>query len=186
MLFLLTLAVLVSSVTALSLAWRLQHRRPTGHFLRGLAAALAASGTLLFLLLAAFFVALFEPWPFSLHQGPDTDFSRGCLAEILGDPPPDGVMRVYCRQEWGFGGDDIISIRFTYNSRATVDAIVRRLQLQLVAAPERQIIRHLDGPGWWPGRAALARARQVYQKGGVDVLWVQPESSAAYFQRANF
>jgi hypothetical protein len=184
--FVLTIAVLVSSVTALALAWRLHQRHRANYVVTLLTGALTASGTLLLLLLGAFFVALLEPWPISLHQGPDTAFSRSCLVQVLGTPPPDGVSRVYCRQQWRFGDERVISVRFSYDSQATVRSIVSQLQLRLVGASERSSVRRLDGPGWWPAQAALDRAREIYQRGGIDVLWVQPESNDAYFQRAAF
>jgi hypothetical protein len=110
-----------------------------------------------------FLAALFEVWPLSLKQGPDTTFSRACYAEFLGGPPPPTVTEIYCRREWGFGGDDVYSLRFTFRERSTVQQVVERLQLQAVTGSE-----HGD------------------QRNGRAYLWVDFEGMAAFHQDARF
>jgi len=133
-----------------------------------------------------FLIALFEPWPVRLRQGPDTTFARRCYAELLGGSLPVDVTRVYCRKEWGFGGDSITSIRFSFRATSTVDAIVDRLQLQALPPGEREEARYLNGPRWWPERIPLSRVPDVYERRGVEFLWVDRDAMEAYYQRAYF
>jgi hypothetical protein len=138
------------------------------------------------LIVVLFLVALFEPWPVGLRQGPDTTFSRACYAEFLGGTLPVDATRVYCRKEWGFGGDSITSIRFAFRATSTVEAIVDRLQLDAVPALERDRVRYLNGPRWWPQKTQLSGVQDVYQRRGIEFLWVDHEAMEAYYQHAQF
>lgn len=146
-----------------------------------------ASACVLWALIVGLVVtALFEPWPLSRRQGPDTVFSRECYAEFLGEAPPADVTQVYCRKEWGFGGDSISTIRFAFGATATIDAIVERLELEVVPVSGLDRVRYLNAPGWWPARDRLSRVRDVYQRRNIEFLWVDRESMEAFYQHAQF
>jgi hypothetical protein len=182
---LLVLTVVVSVGAALAVAWRVRSRRLRSRVLFAVAGSLATAAVLWALIGGLFVVALFEPWPLALRQGPDTAFSRACYAELLGDAPVD-VTEIYCRMEWGFGGDSIASIRFVFQSPSTVDAIVRRRQLEAVPAAEHADARYLGGPKWWPPKDRLLSVRDVYQRSRHEFLWVDVETMEAYYQHAGF
>jgi hypothetical protein len=183
---LLVVTVLASAASALAVGWWLRNRRLVVCVLAAVAGGLATACTLSALIVGLFVGALFEPWPLALRQGPDTTFSRSCYAEFLRGAPPIDVSRVYCRKEWGFGGESISSIRFAFRGTSTVDAIVNRLRLEAVPASERDRVRYLGGPRWWPQKDQLSRVRDVYQRRGIEFFWVDSEAMEAYYQHAHF
>ncbi len=181
-------AIIVSTAVASTIAWSLRNRNQSLPvlILAAVAAGLVTAGIIWVAFVGLFLVQVFEPWPLSLRQGPDTAFSRACYEEFLGETPPADVTRVYCRKEWGFGGDSIYSIRFAFRAPSTVQAIVARLELNPVPAAERDRVRYLSGPGWWPLQVELSHARDVYQRNGIEFFWVDSESMEAFYQQANF
>jgi hypothetical protein len=183
---LLVFTVITSLAVAFTVGWSLRNRRVVVRVLASLAGAVATACVVGVLAVGLLLAALFEPWPLGLRQGPDTTFSRACYAEFLGGLPPVDVTRVYCRKEWGFGGDSIYSIRFAFRATSTVQMIVKQRQLETVAEAERDKVRYLSGPGWWPHRTQLSQARDVYQRRGIEFLWVDSASMQAFYQQANF
>lgn len=183
---LLVVTALASLAAAATIGRGLRHRRLAVGTVAAVAGGLATASFIWLLIAGLFVAAAVELWPFSRRQGPDTAFSRLCYAEFLGAAPPADVTEIYCRKEWGFGGDSINSMRFTFHETSTLQAIVARLQLEVVPASERGRVRYLSGPGWWPEQAELSRARDVYQRHDREFLWIEPTSKEAYFQRANF
>lgn len=179
-------SVLASAATALAIAWWLRSRRLAVRVLVAVGGGLATACVIWAAAVGLLLASLFEPWPIGLRQGPDTIFSRACYAEFLGGAPPVDVTRVYCRKEWGFGGDSIYSIRFSFRAASTVQAIVKRLQLDEVPAAARDRVRYLNGPGWWPQKTRLSRVQDVYQRRGIEFLWVDSKSMEAFYQQANF
>ncbi|MEN8260285.1 MAG: hypothetical protein ABFS02_06825 [Pseudomonadota bacterium] len=124
--------------------------------------------------------------PFSLRQGPDTDYARACYERYFGRAPPANVGGIFCRQEWGFGGDSINSIRFSFSDRWPLDRLFDDLQLDRVHGNDRGDVRYLAGPDWWPGKDRFASLEEVYQRAGVEFLWVDEDAGEAFFQRADF
>jgi hypothetical protein len=183
---LLAVTLLASLAVAVVIGRRLRNRGAIVGTVAGMASGLVTACLIWLAIGGLFLAAAVELWPLSLRQGPDTAFSRSCYAEIFGEAAPADVTRIYCRREWGFGGDGIDSIRFTFQDAATAQAIVTRLQLEAVPEPERGGVRYLSGPRWWPAQAELSRLRDVYQRRGRAFLWVDPASKEAFFQLANF
>lgn len=146
-----------------------------------LLAAIAITASLAFAL-----VVLLEPWPVSLRQGPDTTYAKEAFERQLGDPPGLGITEVYAREEWGFGGDGIVSIRFHYRDDAFPEELRAALALEPLDTEARAIARVLAGPGWWPSAAVLRGLRDAWGRAGVETLWVDRGARLAYFQRANF
>jgi hypothetical protein len=167
---------------ALFVAWRLRDRRAAVRLSLAIAGGVGTACLIWAVTVGLFLGALFEPWPFSLRQGPDTAFSRACFADLAGGTPPEDVTGIYCRREWGFGGDDILSIRFAYRRAETIEAIVTTFQR--VPASGRDEVRYLSGPGWWPAKDML-QAGEVYQRRRA-FLWVDVKAMEAYYQHANF
>jgi hypothetical protein len=183
---LLVVTAVASLVTAATIGRWLRHRRVVVGTVAAVAGGLATAGVIWLLIAGLFIAAAVELWPLSRRQGPDTAFSRSCYAEFLGEAPPAHVTEIYCRKEWGFGGDSIDTMRFTSHEASTLQAIVARLDLEPVPASERSRVRYLSGPRWWPEQAELSRVRDVYRRRDREFLWVEPTSGDAYFQRANF
>ena len=139
-------------------------------------------------ILGAFYVALIEPWPLSLRQGPDTDYARACFERYFGEAPPPDVRDVHCREEWGFGGDSIESIRFGYADADVVERVAAHLRL--VRSPDADVrgLRYIRGPAWWPNEAALLALPVFYrfESDPRESLWVDPDGRVAYWQQAGF
>ena len=60
---------------------------------------------LAFLGVGLIWAALFEPWPISRRQGPDTGYAQDLYRKLLGEDAPGAVRDLYARDEWGFGGN---------------------------------------------------------------------------------
>jgi len=92
---------------------------------------------IVFALIGAFYVALLEPWPLSLRQGPDTNYARSCFERHLEEVPSPTVVEVYCREEWGPHGDSIYSIRFSFDHHSEVERLAKRQGMYRVEDPDR-------------------------------------------------
>jgi hypothetical protein len=178
-------SLVAASATAWATAWWLRRRHPAIRVGGAVVVGLGTACLIWVSTVGLFLASLFEVWPFSLRQGPDTAFSRECYEEFLGGPPPPHVTAVYCRREWGFGGDDVYTLRFTFRERSTVQQVVERLQLEPVPESERGG-RYLSGPEWWPSRDQLWRLGDVYRRKDTVHLWIDYEAMEAFYQEANF
>ena len=183
---LLIFTVLVAAASALATGFWFRRGRRMVRVLVAVVGGLATFCVAWVVIAGLFVVALFEPWPIGRRQGPDTAFAHACYAEFLGGALPLDVSGVYCRREWGVGGDSITSIRFAFRWTSTVDAIVKRLQLEEVPESEQGSVRYLAGPGWWPERVRLSAVRDVYQRRRIEFLWVDRRAMEAYYQHAQF
>lgn len=161
------LHVLLRSLCALGVIWTVLTTMWLGH-------------------LGAAYVFLVEPWPLSVRQGPDTGYARAGFERYLAVAPPADVSGITYRDEWGFGGDSIHSLRFRFTERSTIAGIVERLRLGRVPDHERAALRYLGEPGWWPPEERLDGLDEAYRRSGVDFLWVDGETGEAFFQHANF
>lgn len=186
--------VLTTLVVAIAVAGVLDRRRSSRRApYRILVGTLRFGATLALLwlsLVGALLVALFEPWPLSRRQGPDTEYARSCFLQHLGQSPPEGITNIYCREEWGFGGDSIYTMRFSFRDESALVELVRRLGLESVPATNRDRVRYLSGPSWWPTRAQLEASLEAYHRSRVEFLWIDRNIDrnlgVAYYQRANF
>jgi len=134
-------------------------------------------------LIGVFYAALLEPWPLSLRQGPDTDFAHTCFKRHLWvSEHPSSVFGIYCRDEWGFGGDSIRSIHFSFSDRLQVLQIPRLKELKRVDDPNRRAFRYTRGPAWWPSEARLRALPEAYELQGREYLWLDSVAQVAYFQ----
>lgn len=180
------LTALIALLVGGSVAYRLRERPALSRWVIALLATGAAFIGPWLALIGALLAALYESWPISLRQGPDTDHALACFERRLRGPRPIDVEDVYCREEWGFGGDSIYSVRFSFSDRASIEALARRMELQRVADPARPGFRHLDSSSWWPAEAELRALPEAYGSGDREYLWIDPTARIAYYQRAGF
>ena len=156
------------------------------------------------------YAVLYEPWPVSTRQGPDTYFSLDAFQRHFPEVDPTSIDEVYAREEWGFGGDTIDTFRFRLDAnpvrqQAAIDAIVAANSLSPLTPGEATGARVLPAPDWFPSAEKLHSLPEVWGRGNI-FLWVdrpqenEEESEAAtqtntappdgpafaYFQQANF
>jgi hypothetical protein len=106
---------------------------------------------------------LFEPWPISRHQGPDTAYAKTVYRRLLGSEAPQGVQDLYAREEWGFGGDSVYSLRFRFEDPEIVAEFVAGPSWERVRPEDLGRLRYLAGPKWWPSEKTLRGLPDAYK-----------------------
>jgi len=104
--------------------------------------------------------------------------------KLLGSEAPQGVRDLYAREEWGFGGDSIYSLRFRFEDPNIVAEIVRKPMWKRVGTEDLVRLRYLAGPTWWPSEKQMRGLSEAYENGNMEVLWLDRANHTAYFQRA--
>lgn len=149
---------------------------------------------------------MYEPWPVSTRQGPDTYYALDAFQRHFREVNPTSVDEVYAREESSFGGNTVDTFRFRLDAdlarqQAVIDAIVAANSLTPLTPGEASGARVLPAPDWFPGAEKLHSFPEVWGRGNI-FLWVDrpqendedpeatqdpPEDRAtAYFQQANF
>ena len=113
-----------------------------------------------------FCLFVFESWPLSLRQGPDTVFARSCFRRYFAGVSDEAVNRIYCRKERGlrWGSSSPFFLRFSFRDAATLRAAIKRRSFVPVSVQDQSSIRYLSGPSWWPERERLSVATRVYEQ----------------------
>jgi hypothetical protein len=133
-------------------------------------------------------VALAEPWPLSLRQGPDTRHAREVFAARFGFPAPPSVRRLYARHEWAGFGEHVTSVTFEWTDEQVIRDIVSTLSLETVPQDGVTALHGWPGPPWWPTRGELSLADEAYRRPGKPDaqvfmhLWIDRKRRRAYFQ----
>jgi hypothetical protein len=150
----------------------------------------------------ALFVHIWEPWPLSLAQGPDSDRAKAGFETLLGFEPDETIEEIYYR---------VISVRdsshflrFGYAHPAEPQRIVNSQGLVALAPDLRARFRytHLGEDdtlaGWWTGEDLGAAARVFVDPelgdrlaarvsggggpiGSMRILWIDDASHVAYY-----
>jgi hypothetical protein len=131
-----------------------------------------------------FFTAIFEPWPLSLRQGPDTAFAQHRFEKVFGFTPPPSVTELYCQESWEFGDGNFYRFKFRFTDDAAVHKIIETLRLEPVPESETSASWMTEGspPSWWP-KAGSLKYQEVYRAGKSKAgLWVDRESRIAYYR----
>lgn len=111
-------------------------------------------------------IGLWQPWPLSLKQGPDTDYARDEFRRAFGFEVPPSVSGVHARRV-AIMGEWTQHIRFSFEGTQVVEDIVERLELARVTEDERSgslagFVRVSNAPAsWWPA-ARVNGAAVVY------------------------
>ena len=146
----------------------------------------------------AIFLHIWEPWPLSLAQGPDTERARDGFHRVFGFSPPESVHDIYYK---GFALRDRSDyLRFSYGDPAVLQGIVESFDLvplsdELRAAKRFTHLGEDDETAAWSAPEDLARAGEVYVNralrdsfegseagyGVMRVLWVDEAGGLAYF-----
>lgn len=148
------------------------------------ALALAATGAVVLFLVV--YVALVEPWPFSLRQGPDTDYAREVVHRYFGTTPPEGIQRLYAWDSWAGPGESILYLKFRFDDEKVLHRFLTPdsfWRLERLSDKEMARLTTFRGPSWWPPDAELRRFPRAYRRGNA-VVWVDPSGRLAYLQDA--
>jgi hypothetical protein len=139
------------------------------------------------LIVGLIWAALFEPWPLSRRQGPDTDFAKSMYRRLVGSEAPQGVRDLYARDEWGFGGDSIYSLRFRFEDPEIAAMIAANAGWERVRPEDLGRLRYLAAPSkWWPTEKRMRGLAEAYHRRSIEALWIDRANHTAYLQVANF
>jgi len=131
-----------------------------------------------------FFMAIFEPWPLSLRQGPDTAFAQHRFEKVFTFTPLPSITELYCQESWEFGDGNFYRFKFRFTDDAVVQKIIDTLRLEPVLESETNASWMTEGspPSWWPKPGPL-KYQGAYRAGKSKAgLWVDRESRIAYYR----
>jgi hypothetical protein len=121
-------------------------------------------------------------WPINLREGPDTTFAKYGFQDHFG-LAPERVNDLYYRRGWEFGDGNTHRMRFHFRDPAIIDSIVRALGLKALPEEESTPIWVIESehPEWWPSQG-VSRSARVFQRHSRPRLWVDDETSTAYYR----
>lgn len=133
-------------------------------------------------LIVSVWVLMTQPWPFTLREGPDTNYARKGFEQHLEFVSPTSVSQIYYHADEGFTDQGYL-LRFTYNDPATVTQAIQHLQLHKTNNPESWILN--NAPKWWTEKSqydGLAcftgeRTNRYY------FLWYDSKSRTVWYEK---
>ena len=118
-------------------------------------------------------IRLWQPWPLSLKQGPDTDYARDEFRRAFGFEVPPSVSAVHARRV-AIMGEWTQHVRFSFDDPMLVEDIVERFDLVRITEEDRSgslvgFVRVRSAPAsWWP----------VARVNAAEVVYVDPDTLA--------
>jgi hypothetical protein len=134
-------------------------------------------------LLALFWVAVFQPWPLTMLEGPGTDFARAGFERICGVPPPPGVSGVYYRVDGP--RDPTFFLRCEGVEPELLLSVVDRLHLS-AAEGRASPIGEGRVPPWWPEEEERAFDRSFLSVDGRVALTYRERGGLLLYRETNF
>ena len=168
--------------------WGLNRRCRTEHS-RPQRAYLIASRIVLFVawlfscLPVVIWIGLTQPWPLTLRNGPDTNYSQQGFARLVGFTPPASVSDIYYREDGGIV-DSGRRLRFRCNDGSLVTQMVARLHLQETSNPMMGL-SSTESPKWWAERAQHRGLRQYTREEPNRYywcLWCDPVTGTVWYE----
>ncbi len=92
-------------------------------------------------------LAVFQPWPFSLREGLDTEWAREGFEQTFGFAAPASVEKLYCRRV-SFWQSKEVYTKFNYRNPEIAKQILDKLQMEQGKPRGYQEIRQ-HFPSWW-------------------------------------
>ena len=134
---------------------------------------------LFFIFIYCFLMAyIFEPWPISAIQGPNTPYAWSGYKFLLRDQSQAEVDNVYFHSRWqGWGDGSARILRFDCKDKA---AFAKKLSSQ----PEvnSQNISLPDAPGWWPHENHRLIKIEPPRNDQLKNKWIEPEICRTYIK----
>ena len=130
-------------------------------------------------------LAAFQPWPFSLREGPDTDWAREGFEQTFGFAAPASVEKLYCRRVSFWQSRQVYS-KFTYTDPGVAERILDKLQLKKGEPRGYQEIRE-HFPSWWlrgipqHDDDALEYHHRPSATHAGEAVWIDRESKTFYY-----
>ena len=130
-------------------------------------------------------LAVYQPWPFSLREGPDTEWARGGFEQTFAFAPPASVEELYCRRV-SFWQSKEIYAKFTYGDDRITARILGKLRMEK-GEPRgyQEIRRHF--PSWWlrgipeHDNATLEYHHRPSAAHAGESVWIDRESKTLYY-----
>ena len=135
-------------------------------------------------------VAVFQPWPFSLREGPDTEWSRSGFETTFGFPAPESVTELYYRK-FSFWQSQEVYVKFQYRDPAVVDEIMKSLQIEEVERPRTYTViqRHFRSRWLRENKPASEKITECYESpwvsGGRPFVWIDRPARLFYYMAAD-
>lgn len=130
-------------------------------------------------------IALFQPWPLTLIEGPDTDFAREGFERICGHEPPPSVRAVYYRVDGP--RDPTFYLRCEGADRALVMRVAQRLYLEPVAQPGAlELPPDRRVPSWWPRDEKIEFDLAFTRPSGHEHLWFRESDGLLLYRQETF
>ena len=132
-------------------------------------------------------VAVFQPWPFSLREGPDTEWSRSGFEATFGFPAPDSVTELYYRK-FSFWQSEEVYVKFQFREPAVVDEIMESLRMEASDRPRNYaVIRdHFQDRWLTENKSTSEKITECYESpwvsGGRQFVWIDRPARLFYYR----
>lgn len=130
-------------------------------------------------------VAVFQPWPFSLREGPDTEWAREGFEQTFGFAAPASVEELYCRRV-SFWQSKEVYAKFTYSNPEAANRILDKLRMEKGEPRGYQEIRRHFPSSWLRGipehgNATLEYHHRPSAAHAGEGVWIDRESKTLYY-----
>ena len=131
-------------------------------------------------------VVVIQPWPFSLREGPDTEWSRPGFEAAFGFPAAESVTELYYRK-FSFWQSNEVYVKFQFRDPAVVDEIMESLQMGECDRPQTYaVIQHHFRSRWLTeNKPASEKITECYESpwvsGGQHFVWIDRPARLFYY-----
>ncbi len=136
-------------------------------------------------------VAVFQPWPLSLREGPDTEWSRSGFEATFGFVAPGSVTELYYRK-FSFRRSEEVYVKFRFREPAVVDEIMESLRLEESGRPQTYaVIRDHFRDRWFTeNRPAAEKLTECYESHRApeadQFVWIDRPANLFYYMAVDF
>ncbi len=135
-------------------------------------------------------LAVFQPWPFSLREGPDTEWSRSGFEATFGFPAAESVTELYYRK-FSFWQSQEVYVKFQFRDPAAVDEIMKSLRVEKADRPRTYTVirRHFRSRWLTENKPASEKITESYESpwvsGGRQFVWIDRPARLFYYMAAD-
>ena len=131
-------------------------------------------------------VAVFQPGPFSLREGPGTEWSRSGFEATFGFPAPESATELYYRK-FSFWQSQEVYVKFQFREPAVVDEIMESLRMEASDRPQTYaVIRDHFRDRWLTeNKSTSEKITECYESpwasGGRQFVWIDRPARLFYY-----